>query len=94
MTRTEWDAMFTKEDGTWDTEKYIAYQAQHDMERINKVNAELDKYKMAYEVSDTDGNTFVYAYIENDIPLYRTKRGGLTHLSDMIGLTVIRQYAE
>lgn len=93
MTRAEFNAMFIKEDGTWNTEAYLKHEAENDAKRIERINNELDSVKMAYRVKDTEDNTFTYQGLATGgFPLYRCA-GGTTHLFNMNGLTIIQQYA-
>jgi hypothetical protein len=84
MTRAQYNAM-SKDD-------IAKMRSQRDRDRITRINRDLDAKKMAYKVSDSDGNIFVYAGCENGFPVYRGI-GGRTHMFGMNGLTVIQQYA-
>lgn len=96
-TKKEFMEYFSNEDGTWNAEKYAEHEAQKDKVRIDRVNKELAKHGMAYKVSDSEGNTFVYEGLEPGIgcvlTAYRGMRGSKI-ISGMTGLTVIQQYAE
>ena len=84
MTRAEYNAM--------SAEQKIQMRADRERKRINRINAELKAYKMAYMVKDFDGNTFTYEGLSNGFPSYR----GVScskHIFDMSGLTVMQQYA-
>lgn len=65
----------------------------NDKEIEVRINKEIDKCGMAYKVMDREGNTFVFAGIENGFPLYRG-RGGSKHIFDLQGLEVIEKYIE
>jgi len=93
MTKIEFLTMFTQKDGTWDTEKYVKYQEYKESVRVGKINKELNDAKIAYKVEDAAGNTFVYAGLENGLPIYRGS-GGRKHIFGMTGLTIIQQYAD
>jgi len=61
-------------------------------ERENRINADLEKYKMAYRIKDVDGNTFCFQRIEYGSPVYRGQ-GAEKHIYGMAGYTVVQQWA-
>lgn len=56
-----------------------------------RINTEIMKHKIAYEIEDVEGNTFVYSHIENGCPVYRGSRGS-THIFDLKGFKIIEKY--
>lgn len=70
------------------TAERIAINEKRIEERINK---EIDSCKMAYKIKDTEGNTFVFARIENGFPVFRTI-GGSTHIFNLNGYEIVEKY--
>lgn len=67
---------------------------ERDEQNRISTNALIDRFKMAYEVMDSEGNKFVWAGVaEGGFPLYRG-RGGSKHIFNLNGYTIIRQYAQ
>lgn len=59
-----------------------------------ETNALIDKYKLAYKVKDSEGNTFTWGGVATGgFPWYRG-RSGSKHIFNLNGLTIIQQYAE
>ena len=52
---------------------------------------EIDDNNIAYKIKDEEGNVFVYGYIENSYPVYRTL-GGSKHIFDLKGYEVIEKH--
>lgn len=65
--------------------------AANDKKIEERINREIDSYKMAYKVKDTEGNVFCFRGIENGAPLYRGI-GGSKHIFDLNGYEVIEKY--
>lgn len=65
-------------------------QERHES-NLKRINAEIDKCKMAYKIQDCEGNRFVFAGIENGFPWFRTL-GGCKHIFDLTGYTVIEKH--
>ena len=63
----------------------------NDFEIETRINKEIDNCNMAYKIKDTEGNVFVYGYMENGYPVYRTS-GGSKHIFDLTGFKVIEKH--
>ena len=63
----------------------------NDKEIETRINKEIDSFNMAYKIKDKEGNMFVYGYIENGFPVYRTSSGS-KHIFDLIGYEVIEKH--
>ena len=64
--------------------------AVNDFLNMDRINSEILKNKTAYKVSDSEGNIFVYGYLENGYPVFRGM-GGSKHIFDLNGYTVLEQ---
>lgn len=62
-----------------------------DKEIESRINREIDSFKIAYKIMDSEGNVFVYAGYENGIPMYRTNRGR-KHIDSLHGYEVVEKY--
>ena len=59
----------------------------------DRINAEIDKYHMAYKIKDSEGNIFCWGGVaKGGFPLYRGV-GGTTHIFDLTGYEIIEKYA-
>ena len=59
---------------------------------IRNMNADIDRYGMAFHIRDSDGNDFYFREIDHGFPVYYGD-GGHKCISDLIGYTVIEKYA-
>jgi len=63
----------------------------NDKEIEARINGEIDRFEIAYKIQDEEGNVFVYAGYENNIPIYRTE-GGRKHISELTGYQILNKY--
>ena len=73
------------------TQERIQSINQRSEENRIRRNSEIDKFKIAYKVKDTEGNVFVYGGIESGFPFFRGNRGS-KHISNLKGYEIIQKY--
>lgn len=65
---------------------------ENDKRNQDRINAEIDKYHMAYKIKDSDGNVFCWGGVaKGGLPWYRGI-GGSKHIFDLTGYEVIEKY--
>lgn len=62
-------------------------------ENRKKMNEQIDKFKTAYIIENSYGDRYVFAGIENGLPLYRCN-GELTHVFGNEICKIIQKYNE
>jgi len=66
---------------------------ENDKRIAERMNSEIDSFKMAYKIKDSEGNVFCFSRIENGYPLYRGL-GGSKHVFDLLGYETIEQHTK